>query len=239
VATARRLDSLDDVPCELRLALDVTDERSVGRAVGEAGRVDVLVNNAGVGVGGPTEAVPIDEAVRAFDTNFFGAARLIRAVLPAMRARRGGTIVNLSSLSSRVPWPFGGYYAASKAALESLSEALDVEVSPFGVRVLLVEPGVVDTDFGDGFRGFDTDPSHYASLQAAWGRQFEGPHTGADTVAIAVADALERDDHRLRIEIGDDAIRVLAMRRQLRDSEFDGEHRRFYGLPGRAREHVG
>jgi NAD(P)-dependent dehydrogenase (short-subunit alcohol dehydrogenase family) len=168
-----------------------------------------------------------------FDTNFFGAAQMIKAVLPQMRERTGGTIVNISSLSSRVPWPFGGYYAASKAALEALSEALDIEVSALGIRVMLVEPGVVDTEFGEAFRDFGEDTSAYADLRSRWSRQFEGTHTSAEVVAARVAEALEEADSPLRVHVGEDAERVLELRRRLGDAEFDERFRVHFGLPAR------
>jgi NAD(P)-dependent dehydrogenase (short-subunit alcohol dehydrogenase family) len=233
VATARRLDSLTGVPSHVRLELDVTDEEAVRRALAEAEPIDVLVNNAGVGVGGPTEEVPIGEAMWLFDTNFFGAAQMIKAVLPQMRDRAGGTIVNISSLSARVPWPFGGYYAASKAALEALSEALEIEVSPLGIRVMLVEPGVVDTEFGKAFRDFGADASAYADLRSRWSRQFEGTHISAEVVAARVAEALEQADSPLRVHVGEDAERVLELRRQFGDAEFDEHFRSHFGLPAR------
>ena len=231
IATARRPESLSQTAYHTRLQLDVTDDASVARATTEAGPIDILINNAGVGAGGPTEHVPIEEVIRQFDTNFFGAARMIKAVLPQMRSRHAGTIVNLSSLSSRVPWPFGGYYAASKAALEALSEALRLEVASFGIRVILVEPGIVDTEFGERFSSYGAASSDYKDLSSAWATQFESSHEGPRAVAVAIANALEEERFPLRVVVGEDAIKLLSMRREFDDVEFDEHFRQHFGLP--------
>ena len=147
VATARRVDVLDDLDVAQRLALDVDDDASVEVAVAAAGPVDALVNNAGFGVIGPVECVPLTEGRRGMETNFFGAVRMIQAVLPSMRERGSGTIVNVTSLAGRVAPPFDGFYSATKFALEGLSEALHFEVGHFGIRVRIVEPGVFGTGF--------------------------------------------------------------------------------------------
>ena len=150
VATARRPETLDDLDVDARLALDVTDDASVAAAVAAAGQVDALVNNAGINVAGPVEKVPVDEVRRLFETNVFGALRMTQAVLPQMRARRGGTIVNVSSINGRVAQPLAGFYAATKFALEAMSEALHFEAGHFGdpgggrpARVLQDQPGRV------------------------------------------------------------------------------------------------
>lgn len=133
------------------VALDVCDDASVEAAVAgvvaRAGRIDVLVNNAGYLEAGAVEEVPLDRARAQLETNLFGVARMIRAVLPAMRARRSGRIVTVSSLAGLVPVPFWGWYNASKFAVEGLCETLRQEVSPFGVHVSLVEPGAIKTPF--------------------------------------------------------------------------------------------
>ncbi|MDQ1403961.1 MAG: hypothetical protein QOG03_2277 [Actinomycetota bacterium] len=135
------------------MALDVTDETSmveaVDRVVGEAGAVGVLVNNAGYGQEGPMEEVSMADLRRQFETNVFGAVRLIQLALPGMREQRWGRIVNMSSMGGRLTFPGGGAYHASKYALEALSDALRFEVRRFGVNVVLVEPGAIKTEFGD------------------------------------------------------------------------------------------
>src|SRR3954451_25036401 len=133
------------------LPLDVTDDESVAGAVrqvlGRSGRIDVLVNNAGLGVAGAAEESSIEQAQALFDTNLFGSIRMTRAVLPHMREQRSGRIINVSSVLGVVPAPFGALYAATKHAVEGYSESLDHEVREYGVRVLLVEPGYTKTSF--------------------------------------------------------------------------------------------
>jgi NAD(P)-dependent dehydrogenase (short-subunit alcohol dehydrogenase family) len=134
-------------------ALDITDETSVNGLVAaileKEGRLDVLVNNAGFGVYGAIEEVSIGEARGQFEVNLFGIARLTQLVLPTMRAQGGGTIVNISSMGGRVYTPLGAWYHASKHALEGWSDCLRLEVAPFGIRVVIIEPGAIETEFGE------------------------------------------------------------------------------------------
>ena len=154
IATARRPETLDDLPAGvIRLPLDVCDPASVIAAVAEANRVTggitALVNNAGFGQGGPVEMLPPEQISHQFETNVYGPIRLIQAVLPDMRERRAGRIVNVSSAAGKFSTPFLGIYCASKFALEAISDALRVEVAPFGIKVVVVEPGPIATNFGD------------------------------------------------------------------------------------------
>jgi short-subunit dehydrogenase len=131
------------------LPLDVTTDQSVAACVAgiieQAGRIDVLVNNAGIGLLGALEETSLEEARALFETDFFGMVRMVNAVLPAMRQRRNGLIVNLGSLAAAVPMPFHGYLAATKAAVNTYSDALRLEVQHLGIKVALVEPGMVRT----------------------------------------------------------------------------------------------
>lgn len=149
-ATARRPEVLADLAAAgaSTLPLDVTDEQSMVDAVAAVGEpVAVLVNNAGYGEYGPVEEVALDRVRRQFETNVFGSARLAQLVLPGMRAAGRGRIVNVSSMGGRVTFPLGGYYHASKFAMEALSDVLRAEVAQFGVRVVLIEPGAISTEF--------------------------------------------------------------------------------------------
>ncbi|HEY0698454.1 MAG TPA: oxidoreductase [Micromonospora sp.] len=154
-ATARRTETIADLArAGARvLPLDVTDETSMKHAVAEIeaahGQVDVLVNNAGYGEYGPIEEADLDRVRAQFETNVFGLARLTQLVLPGMRRAGRGRIVNVSSMGGRLVFPGGGYYHASKYAVEAISDALRQEVRPFGIRVSIVEPGLIRTGFGE------------------------------------------------------------------------------------------
>lgn len=202
------------------VALDVTDAASAGAAVADVlarhGRIDVLVNNAGVGLSGPVEDFPEDQARAALETNFWGPVRMARLVLPAMRAQASGVIVNISSMTGRLPgFPCYGFYAAGKHAIGALSDSLAGEVAPFGIRVLCVEPGYYDTALSD---TVDTlvgqiDPSSaYADLNRfmldfSKNALMNGgdPADVADTVVAAVADAASP----LHVHVGADADALL------------------------------
>jgi len=154
-ATSRDPDDVADLAeagCETA-ALDVTDDEQVDavveRVVADTGRIDCLVNNAGYAQMGPVEDVPVEDVHRQFDVNIYGPHRLSRAVLPHMRERGDGTVVNVSSLAGRVSYPGSGVYCGSKFALEAMSDALRAEVESFDVDVVLVEPGPVETEFAD------------------------------------------------------------------------------------------
>ena len=235
VATARKPETLDDLDVAARLRLDVDDDASVGAALAEAGRVDVLVNNAGFGVMGPVEGVPLDEARRMIETNLFGAVRMIQAVMPQMRERGEGTIVNVTSLAGRVAAPLNGFYSASKWALEAISESLHYEAGHFGIRIRIVEPGIFETGFqsNEFFYGLDGPP--YDELQRQWdsvrGVLIGGDDPpGAEPVAAVIADAIESTERKLRWPVGDDATMVLAARASMDDEAFEDAMRGVLGL---------
>ena len=154
-ATARRLDTLSDLEaagCKT-LPLDVTDEASMSAAVNAViaaeGAVGVLINNAGYSQSGAVESVPLDQVRRQFETNVFGLIRMCQLVLPGMRDQHWGRIVNLSSMGGRLTFPGGGLYHGSKYAVEAISDALRFEVQGFGVEVIVIEPGLIVTNFGE------------------------------------------------------------------------------------------
>ena len=229
VATARRPDTIADLDVDVRLALDVTDDASVAAALAAAGDIEALVNNAGVSVGGPVEKVPVDEVRRLFETNFFGVLRVTQAVLPPMRARGTGTIVNVSSVSGRVAQPLSGFYAASKFALEALSEALHYEAGHFGIRTVIVEPGYFKTNLGDSRREFGVDGPPYDELRTLTmemaNRLGRGDAPGPELVARAIADAIESDAPALRIPVGEMAEMVMAARGSMDDAAFEAAMR--------------
>ena len=209
------------------VVIDVDDGASVQRGVGEvlakAGRVDVLVNNAGIGGGGPLEDVPVDWAHTLFETNYFGAIRMIQAVLPGMRVRRSGAIVNVTSIAGRVAIAGHGHYSAVKHALEAASEALAQEVLAFGIRVAIVEPGVVVTPIFSKARRF-ADPAspyveHVRRLLAYYQKQLPSAAQPADVAAV-IHEAVTTRAPRLRWLVGDDAKRLAEGRRRLSDEEY-------------------
>jgi NAD(P)-dependent dehydrogenase (short-subunit alcohol dehydrogenase family) len=209
------------------LAMDVNDAGAVRRAVDEvlarSGQIDVVVNNAGIGGGGPVEDVPVDWVTTLFDTNYLGAVRVIQAVLPGMRARRGGTIVNVSSIAGRVAIAGHGHYCAVKHALEAISEALAQEVLAFGIRVAIVEPGVVLTPIFSKARRFAGPDSPYLEhLQRLLGfYQKQMPHAARPEDAAAVIwEAATTAAPRLRWTVGEDARRLVEGRRRLGDEDF-------------------
>ena len=176
--------------------LDVTDdasvERAVRRVVETAGRLDVVVNNAGTFAAGPLEAVTPEQARQQFDTNVFGALRMNRAALPQMRTQGGGLLVQVSSVLGRLALPFLGLYSASKFAVEGLTEAYRQELAPFGIEVVLIEPGTYPTGLG-AKRAMAADAARYAPYGPtvqAFLRQFAAAAEGADPQAVA--DAIAR-----------------------------------------------
>jgi len=209
------------------ITLDVDDAASVTRGVGEAlarsGHVDVLVNNAGIGGGGPIEDVPVDWVKSLFETNYLGAIRMIQAVLPGMRERRSGAIVNVSSIAGRLAIAGHGHYSAVKHALEAASEALAQEVQAFGIRVAIVEPGVVVTSIFTKAKRFADPGSPYAvhvhRLLLFYQMQMKTASQPAD-VARVIHEAVTAKDPKLRYLVGDDAERLVAGRRRLTDEEY-------------------
>jgi len=209
------------------VALDVDDAGSVQRGVAEvldkAGRVDVLVNNAGIGGGGPIEDVPVDWVKTLFETNYFGVLRVTQAVLPGMRERRAGTIVNVSSVAGRLAVAGHGHYSAVKHALEAMSEALAQEVQRFGIRVAIVEPGVVVTPIFSKAKRW-ADPAspyfdHVRRLLLLYQKQM--PHAAQpDDAARVIYEAATTSTPRLRWLVGEDANLLVAGRQRQSDEEY-------------------
>src|SRR3954468_4344806 len=151
IATARRTEAIAGLEAKgcRTLALDVADEASMQAAVEGAGPVGVLINNAGYSQSGAVESVPMEDVRRQFETNVFGLVRLTQLVLPAMRAQGWGKVVNVSSMGANLVFPGGGFYHATKFAVNAISDALRYEVKGFGVDVVTIEPGLITTEFGE------------------------------------------------------------------------------------------
>ncbi len=195
--------------------LDVTDNDSVVSTIRSIedrhGAIDVLVNNAGIGSSSPIESIDLDKATAVYDTNIWGPVRTVRAALPAMRAKGGGVIINVTSVAGRVPGgPYGGFYSSSKHALGALSEALAWEVAPFGIRVACVEPGFFATEiFASSDWKVPADPGPYAA-DHQWMNDFyvnSGEALGADPAAAGalIANVATDHDSPLHNLVGDDA----------------------------------
>ncbi|MCC5954088.1 MAG: SDR family NAD(P)-dependent oxidoreductase [Acidimicrobiia bacterium] len=206
------------------VAMDVDDDESVQAAfatmLGE-GPLDVVVNNAGVSGSGPVEEMPLAEFRRQMETNFFGALRCTQAVLPSMRERRRGWIVNMSSLAGRFVRPSMGAYAASKHALEAMSDALAQELAPFDVRVRLIEPGVILTPIWSRSTPPPTDTSYPLAAEKAlayYARMLRTP-TPPEEVAEVVAASVADDGLRLRYPVGWDAEAIIARLRTIADED--------------------
>ncbi len=212
------------------LRLDVTDEGSIRDAVAEGvsafGTIDVLVNNAGFGAFGPLEATPLATIREQFSTNVVGVLATTQAVLPHMRARRQGIIVNISSIGGRIGFPLGSLYHGSKFAVEGLSEALSYELAAIGIRVKLVEPGMTQTDFSGRSIRFSDDPglADYREVVANFGAGYAAisdtppaePYEVAQTIFAAATDGTDK----LRYATGRDAAKLLERRQREDDATF-------------------
>ena len=243
-ATARRPETLRDLEAAgaRTLALDVTQEESMAAAVEaietEHGSVGTLVNNAGYGVYGPVEEVPINDARREFETNVFGLGRLTQLVLPAMRRAGRGRIINISSMGGRLVYPTGGWYHASKYAVEALSDALRVEVAAFGVTVVLVEPGLIRTEFesvASGGLAPHTASGPYAQLRRKSDERMRQSYRSRASVppgvvAEVIRTAVEADRPRTRYVVTPAAKAQVQLRRLAGDRVWDAVMRRVYGI---------
>ena len=231
--------------------LDVTSQASIDRAMAATrereGAVDVLVNNAGIGGATPLELTPEDEHRAMFEANYWGPIRMIQAVLPSMRERRSGCIVNVTSIAGRIATPNQIPYSASKHALAAASEALAHEVAAFGVRVAIIEPGLIQTAIFENSAGatrYDKN-SPYRQIMRRNGKQFAAGFRNPgqpETVAAAILEAITTDRPRLRYPVGGDAEGIAAGRQrisdedwvamggELSDEEYNARFKRYFGI---------
>ena len=230
----------DNLPLET-LPLDVTNEKLISEAIkkiiAEKGRIDVLVNNAGYSLLGPLEQLHIEEIKAEFETNFFGIIKLIQCVLPIMRKQRYGRIINISSLAGKIGFPLSSAYVSSKFALEGLTESLRYEVQDFGIHVILIEPGVIKTNFVNNMKigneimtlqnrdnnNIIDDDSPYAEITnkriSAFKPRFE---KGSSPIIVAdnVLEAAISANPKARYLVGDDALKMMNRRKNTSDEEF-------------------
>jgi NAD(P)-dependent dehydrogenase (short-subunit alcohol dehydrogenase family) len=234
-AGARRIERMSDLADRgIRTrAVDVTDDASmvalVEAIIADTGRIDVLVNNAGYGLYGALEDVPIEEARRQFDVNLFGLARLTQLVLPQMRAQRDGYIVNVSSMGGKIWEPLGSWYHASKFAVEGLSDCLRIEVAEFGVKVVIIQPGTIRSEWS-GIAADQLEASSantaYARLAKMVGGGLRGVDhmrlaSGPEVVAEAIGKAVQSPKPRTRYVVGGGARAILLAEQILPDRGFD------------------
>ena len=249
-ATARRPETLSDLReagCQT-MALDVTDEQSMQHAVETIeqaeGAVGVLINNAGYSQSGAIETVPLEAVRRQFETNVFGLVRLTQLVLPKMRAQRWGKIVNVGSMGGRLSFPGGGHYHATKHAVEALSDAMRFELRGFGIDVVLLEPGLITTEFGEAATASMVDTTiagddPYATFNTTVGAVTKGAYDGPmkllgggpDRVAKTIERALKRRNPPARITITPSAKLTIAMRRLMPDRAWDAMMRQQFPQP--------
>jgi len=248
-ATARRPEALTDLAargCET-LALDVTSEESMVAAVRAVeavhGRVDVLVNNAGYALQGPVEEASLDAVRAQFETNVFGLVRMCQLVLPGMRAAGRGRIVNIGSMGGRFTFPGGGFYHASKHAVEAVSDALRLEVAPFGVQVVLVQPGPVVSSFVDSaVDSVEVTEGPYAQFTRALVDRYRAAYDGSasnlevtpEKVADVIVSAASSAHPRPRYAVGAMAKGLITTRRLLPDVAWDAVVRQTWPTPERS-----
>jgi NAD(P)-dependent dehydrogenase (short-subunit alcohol dehydrogenase family) len=249
-ATARRADSIADLEAAgcRTLALDVTDEASMKAAVevveGEHGAVGVLVNNAGYSQSGAVESVPIEDVRRQFETNVFGLVRLTQLVLPGMRNRHWGKVVNISSMGANFVFPGGGFYHATKYAVDAISDALRFEVKGFGVDVVIIQPGLIKTDFGNAAVGsmgdVEQDGGPYGSFNAAVGEATRGVYEsgplgklggGPEAVAKAIQRAITARRPKARYRVTPSAHLLIRQRSLMTDRMWDAMMRSQFPQP--------
>ena len=244
-AAARRVQRMEHLThAGIRpLAMDVTDDESLRSGVkhilAEQGRIDVLVNGAGYGSYGAIEDVPLAEARHQFDVNVFGAARLTQLVLPHMRAQRSGTIINITSMGGKIYTPLGGWYHATKFALEALSDCLRMEVKPFGINVVVIEPGGIQTEWpaiaadkltkaSSGGPYANQADAVAASLTSETTARRSSPPT---LIAGTIGKAVTAQRPRTRYAVGYGARPMIFLHEVLPDRGFDAFIRRATGVP--------
>jgi len=225
------------------LAMDITDDASiqagVANIIDEQGRVDVLVNNAGYGSYGALEDVPMDEARAQMEVNVFGAARLTQLVLPHMRAQRSGTIVNVTSMGGKIYTPLGAWYHATKFALEAISDCLRMEVKPFGINVVVIEPGGIRTEWpgiaAEKVRAVSGTgpyaPQGNAVAQSLVSESTQRRSSPPELIAKTIAKTVTARRPKTRYAVGYGAKPIIFMHDVLPDRAFDALIRRATGVP--------
>lgn len=224
IAGARRPDMINLEGACKKVQLDVTKPEIIREVIEDLGDIDILINNAAMSVGGPAEAVPLDAVKQLFATNFFGSVNLMQAVIPGMRRKGGGLIVNISSSASQFAPPYGGFYSASKAALEMVSEEFHFELKHFGIDVMVMQCGAIDTGIADRQQQFKMPV--YDELDQQMLTRFESykkhnNRSAPQQVATAIVQAIEKPFHPFKTIIGTDAAYMLEMRGKMNDHQWE------------------
>ncbi|MEM9737672.1 MAG: oxidoreductase [Bacteroidota bacterium] len=230
-AAARNLDKMKDLEEQgiSIIQLDVTDEKAtkscIDQVIKKENKIDVLVNGAGMGVFGSVEETSMEDAHYQFDVNLFGMARLTKYVVPHMRKRKAGTIVNISSMIGKFPVPLGAYYIASKHAVEGWSDCLRIELEPFNIRVIIIEPGVTKTGFGEAMKAAFLARSSKGPYQDFIFKPNQKKEASEPTdpllVAETIAKAISNSKPATRYPVGKDAKYLLWLRKWVSDRYFD------------------
>jgi NAD(P)-dependent dehydrogenase (short-subunit alcohol dehydrogenase family) len=247
---AERIAALQQLAQERKLPLtatelDVCDDASVERAVAEieksAGTVDVLVNNAGIAIAAVMEEITLADLRRQFETNYFGLVRMSQRVLPGMRRKRSGRIINMSSIAGKVVSPLFGPYCSSKHAVEAVSDAMRLEVYPFGIQVVLIEPGYIPTSMNRNAgelssayaKGAEQSPYRavYQGFLNSWSKTTKSSHDTPEDCARVILRAVEDDPPRARYPVTREAKIGILLRRLLSDRAMDRQMRKTMGIP--------
>jgi NAD(P)-dependent dehydrogenase (short-subunit alcohol dehydrogenase family) len=211
------------------MQLDVNDDRSVADAINnilnEKKSIEVVVNNAGYGLMGSVEDSSLDEIKAQFETNFFGAIRVIKEVIPIMRKQRTGTIVNVSSVAGRIGFPMGSAYVSSKFALEGLSESISYELKQFGIKIVLIEPGVINTNFAfvTPKKALEANSSYSQLMNKLEENLFSTIANGTPPkdVATVILHSITKESSEHRYLVGNDAVELINARKKSTDEEFE------------------
>jgi NAD(P)-dependent dehydrogenase (short-subunit alcohol dehydrogenase family) len=211
------------------MQLDVNDDRSVADAIknilNEKKSIEVVVNNAGYGLMGSVEDSSLDEIKAQFETNFFGAIRVIKEVIPIMRKQRSGTIVNVSSVAGRIGFPMGSAYVSSKFALEGLSESMSYELKQFGIKIVLIEPGVINTNFAfvTPKKALEANSSYSQLMNKLEENLFSTIANGTPPkdVANVILHSITKESPEHRYLVGNDAAELINARKNSTDEEFE------------------
>ena len=211
------------------MQLDVNDDSSVADAIknilNEKKSIEVVVNNAGYGLMGSVEDSSLDEIKAQFETNFFGAIRVIKEVIPIMRKQRTGTIVNVSSVAGRIGFPMGSAYVSSKFALEGLSESMSYELKQFGIKIVLIEPGVINTNFAfvTPKKALEANSSYSQLMNKMEENLFSTISNGTPPkdVATVILHSITKESPEHRYLVGNDAVELINARKNSTDEEFE------------------